>query len=274
MIAWILGAVAISAITYLWVIGRRGAEAIVVEHYQLALDGLPAEMAGLKIMHLSDLHLYGQSSLSDKIIAQASELNPDLIALTGDSANTPQGVIAACQLLETLASRWPTYVVLGNSEHRLRDTDSLITQFRATGAKVLINETAPVTRQETRLCRIVGVDDPHTERDDLSAALAQVPEDEFVIVIAHSPDIALRSGIERVDLVLCGHTHGGQILFPGLGALYARSRLGRRFASGLHQVSGTTVFINRGLGTAKFTIRLGCPPQIAVLILGEGGCRH
>jgi hypothetical protein len=132
---------------------------------------------------------------------------------------------------------------------------------------VLANEHVALERGGHRLY-LAGVKDASYSRlDDLPGALRGIPDEAPVIVITHSPDLVLKPMADRAALILAGHTHGGQVVFPWLGPLYIPTRLGRRRMSGLIEVNGGRVFINRGLGEVFPPMRLNCPPQIALITL-------
>jgi hypothetical protein len=117
---------------------------------------------------------------------------------------------------------------------------------------------------------LVGVDDPRWHCDDLPAALAGVPDDAFKLLLAHSPDILPAAARHRVDLVLAGHTHGGQIRLPWLGPLVTRTRISRRYAWGLTTCGDTLCHTTSGAGCSFPPVRLDCPQEIVLLELVRG----
>jgi hypothetical protein len=130
--------------------------------------------------------------------------------------------------------------------------------WRATGARVLINQAQPLPGLPAW---IAGVDDPHRRRDDLTATLAGVPPGAFLVLLAHSPDIILRPPAARAGVIFCGHTHGGQVCLPGGWPPYRHARVPRRFASGLHRLQAGVLVVSRGVGVTRLPLRLFCPPQ-------------
>jgi len=115
---------------------------------------------------------------------------------------------------------------------------------------------------------LVGVEDCcYVGRDDLPGALRGVPEGAPVVIATHSPDIVFKPLAARASVILSGHTHGGQVVFPWIGPLYVPTKLGRRRMSGLLSVGGTVLYVNRGLGEISPPMRLNCPPEIALLTL-------
>ena len=156
--------------------------------------------------------------------------------------------------------------VLGNHDSWVSES-CVIQSLASQGVKVLLNEQAAVSRGGETLY-LAGVGDAsYAEQDDVGAALAGVPAGAAVILLSHTPDIARKPGAAQAALVLAGHTHGGQIVLPWIGPCYVPTRLGRRYASGLHRMDGQWVFVNRGLGEVFPPLRIGCPPEIALLTL-------
>ena len=147
-----------------------------------------------------------------------------------------------------------------NDARRLRQV------LAAAGVDVLTNEARPL--YGGRLS-IAGVDDPATRRDDLGHTLANVPDAACCVLLAHGPDIVLRAGADarRRGLILAGHTHGGQIRLPVVGALLTESAGPRRLAMGLHVVRGVPLVVWRGVGYSGLDLRIGCPPEVALLTL-------
>ncbi|MCS6884626.1 MAG: hypothetical protein NZ558_04290, partial [Blastocatellia bacterium] len=141
-------------------------------------------------------------------------------------------------------------------------------EWRAQGIRILRNSHERLERNGAAIY-LIGVDDPHLWMDDLKKALRGVPADACKILLAHSADIweeAVRSG---VDLILSGHTHGGQVRLPLLGALIANTRkIPRAYAAGLFDLTDhTQLFVNRGLGHSTLPLRFLCRPQVAIVTL-------
>ena len=263
--ALIVITLAVTAWWFRW-LAQQEARDLLVTRQRLACPGLPTSFNGLRVLHVTDLHLGSGHSLASTVRSEAERLDPDLIVLTGDLLGAHTAMERSERLLRGLAERWPTYVVLGNADVRAMRKRELVDRWQRTGATVLVNERAAMERNGDRIW-IVGVDDPHQGHDSLDLALRKMPPDQFTLLLAHSPDVALRARAREANLVLCGHTHGGQICFPGWEALYTRTRLPRQYASGLHRVNGATLLISRGAGSTRLGMRLHCPPEINLLTL-------
>jgi hypothetical protein len=228
---------------------------------------LPATFHDFKVLHLTDLHIGALASGAEHVLA-ATQLRPDLIAITGDLVERGGYAPVCAELLARLHAPCGVLCVMGNHDNRAtyRDDDAppLAELLPRVGVQVLQNQAVPVERGDDQLW-VVGVDDPHRGRDDLELALASVPAHAAVLLLAHSPEVMRRPGSHRADLVLAGHYHGGQVRTPW-GPLFTRAdpRLGD--VRGLQRIDGTPVHMSAGLGST-IPFRLLCPPEMTMLHL-------
>jgi predicted MPP superfamily phosphohydrolase len=238
---------------------------LTIEHKRIKLDRLPPVFNGFRIVQLSDVH-HGPFSSREQIeraIETANRLQPDIIALTGDYISKERHYAAPCaEMLGKLKARFGVYAVLGNHDHWV-DAPLLTDLFRAEGITVLINEGMRF-EQNGETFWIAGVDDSMVGLEDISLALAGAREDEMKLLLAHNPIVLRRAVRASVDLVLSGHTHGGQVAIRGERSS-ARPR--KRALQGLWRQGNTQIYVNRGLGTVVLPIRYGCPPEISLLEL-------
>lgn len=238
----------------------------VVAVYQTGISrhrlNLPLRQA-LRIVQLSDMHLgpyIGWGSLQ-RWLALANAERPDVVVITGDIFDrwfrgNRQKVI---QQLATLQAPLGVYVVWGNHEYKLRlELLEFTEALEAVGIRVLLNDGVKL-REDVFLA---GVDDLRMGKPSLVAALRKQPREACTILLSHSPDILPYVPI-RVNLVLCGHTHGGQIRLPLLGALITSSRYGQRYAMGWVEAP-VKAYISRGLGVSTIPLRLNCPSELVV----------
>jgi hypothetical protein len=247
---------------------RPRPEQVQLSSLEIPIPGLPPEFEGYRILHLSDLHIGSSAAVADlgRRLAKAASLRADLTAFTGDLAETPSLADRAAEVLSALAAPDGVVAVLGNhdiwaGEKRVRGA------LEGRGVRVLVNQHTAISRGGASIY-LAGVNDAsYTGRDDLDAALAGIPAGAPVILLSHAPVIIRHPAIDRAALVLSGHTHGGQLVLPWIGALYVPSRLGRRYASGLHRIPSGWLFITRGLGEVFPPMRIACPPEIALLTL-------
>lgn len=239
-----------------------------IERLQLPVKNLGADLEGLKIVQLSDLHLYPHTQLDyiQDVVATARELQPDLVALTGDYvlANA-EAIFDLAPALTAINPRYGFFAVLGN--HDLWTNERIVQRgLEQAGIRLLKNEGLALGIGRDRLY-IAGVDDGWSGRPDLTQAMAQHPGDAPTLLLAHEPDLADRfASDERVSIQLSGHTHGGQVRLPGYGALVL-PRLGRKYDLGLYQVGAMWLYTNRGVGVIGPPIRLNCRPELTELTL-------
>jgi hypothetical protein len=239
----------------------------------IRVPGLPLGFDGWRVLHISDVHFRSSSRWPERIAALAAEAGPEVVVVTGDlMCCGRKGAEPSRRLLGLLAGRWPTWVVPGNSD-RPKGGEFLPELWAGSGASILLDRNERVGRGGSRVV-LAGVDDPHDGDPDLESALEGVGEREFVLLLAHSPEVMLCPGSERAHLVFCGHTHGGQIRAPWpIPALWTHSRLGRRFAEGAHRFGPATLIISRGAGTARVPLRLFCSPEVTLWTLRAGPAR-
>jgi predicted MPP superfamily phosphohydrolase len=238
---------------------------LTIEHKRILLNRMPKVFDGFRIVQLSDVH-HGPFSDREQIeraVETANRLQPDIIALTGDYISKERHYAAPCaEMLGKLKARFGVYAVLGNHDH-WTDAALLTDLFRAEGITVLINEGMRF-EQNGATFWLAGVDDSMVGLEDISLALAGAGEDEMKLLLAHNPIILRRAVRASVDLVLSGHTHGGQVAIRGERSS-ARPR--KRALQGLWRQGNTQIYVNRGLGTVVLPIRDGCPPEISLLEL-------
>jgi len=239
-----------------------------VERVAVALPDLPPPLAGFTIAHLSDLHLGPTVSIADvrHAVNIANALQPDLVALTGDFVYRSAEYAQACaQELASLEATQGVVACLGN--HDLWEDAPLIRrELTNVGISVLVNAGLSLAGGELW---VAGVDDVWSADPDLDAALNGAPADATIILLAHEPDYAdVVSEHGGVDLQLSGHSHGGQVRLPLIGAPVL-PYLGRRYPAGLYHIEELTLYTNRGVGTIYPPIRFNCRPEVTLITLTE-----
>lgn len=242
---------------------------ILTNHYRIPVPNLPPVFSGLRIVHLTDLH-YGPLvplPVIRHVVRRANALKADLIVCTGDYVHEMEAtaqIDAVWPLLAGLSARHGVYSVLGNHDH-WADTDQSLHWLRQTGQD-LRHQVKYIEREDARIW-LAGAGDLMEDHRDLDRILAGIPPSDCRIVLAHNPDSADTGYRSRVDLMLCGHTHGGQVVIPLIGPPVLPV-LNRNYTSGLRaSLDGTAVFIARGIGWAIYPVRCNCPPEIALLEL-------
>jgi uncharacterized protein len=256
--------------------GIMGSYTLLVEHYLVQLNryripvpNLPRQFHGLTMVHLTDLH-YGPlapTSFIRQIIGKANDLKKEVIVCTGDyvQADDNDGEInAVWPLLAELQAPLGVYSVLGNHDHW---ADSQRSAYWLERSGQDISQRAHCLERGGKRLWIAGGGDLWEDHRDFDDILKNVPPEDCRIVLAHNPDSADTSFSERIDLMICGHTHGGQVNLPFIGAPVLPVE-NKNYSHGLKASrKGTPVFISKGIGWAIFPVRFNCLPEIAVLEL-------
>lgn len=257
---------------------------LAVTELTVPLPRLPEALRGLTIGHISDFHLNGRRAprrIAERACQELRRRRPDLICVTGDIVNGTKHIDEGVAVLKDLQARLGVFVTLGNHDCDATMEDFLYSQPRdetaeqqwkdalaGTALTVLDNEWREV-RDRGQTIIIVGVGDVSAGRDDFAQALDDAPSGELRLLLSHSPDALDCPEAQQVDLLLAGHTHGGQVQLPGLGAAWAPVWRLRQRASGLMRLNSTVAFVTRGVG-AGLRARINCPPEVALLELVPG----
>jgi predicted MPP superfamily phosphohydrolase len=229
-----------------------------------------ARLAGRRAVHLTDLHLDRYQMRHDKTLRIVADLKPDWIFVTGDLLNVRSGLLPLFRFLAGL--RWiaPLYMTLGNHDHYsgvpVDEFASLADRHKIT---LLVNQTTTLPVNGGELA-IIGVDDPSLHR----ARLDQVPPphpDRFTLLLAHAPNVVqlLHDG-HHLDLILTGHSHGGQWRPPHMRPFWLPPGCGGK-VGGLYEVGRHRLYVNRGLGWSALPIRWNCPPEVLLIEWTDAG---
>lgn len=256
-----------------------------VEHVTIAFPGLPAGFDGTTVAVISDLHAgmrRGGTSGVKRVVEEVNALQPDIVVLLGDMVHRGRHASRYLPLLAELEAEEGIWAALGNHEHSFMwysgylgpssgpSVDEWRRLYAEAGIQLLVNEAIPVEKRGSRIW-LLGVDDAYSGYDHLPAALASVQKNDFCLAITHSPDLIDDPRIAEVDLVLAGHTHGGQVRLPVLGSLFAPCRNPRERAAGLLRSSGTTMYVTRGVGEGM-PIRFRSPREMPLITLRRESC--
>ncbi|GAB6067365.1 hypothetical protein JCM13664_06830 [Methylothermus subterraneus] len=248
--------------------GRRNARKIEVIKNEIRLPHLPAPFDGFSLLHLSDLHLDMSPDLPEALSAAVQGLDYDACVLTGDFRARTFGPWQPA--LDALAKvvpylKAPRYGVLGN-----HDTIYMVPGLEALGIRVLMNESVALSRGGAEIY-LSGIDDPHYYRaDNLEKALEGVPEEAVAILLSHSPEIYRNAAYAKFDLMLCGHTHGGQICLPGGIPIWRNADAPLKLCAGRWRYANLQGYTSRGCGVSVVDVRLNCPPEVTLHVLRRG----
>jgi predicted MPP superfamily phosphohydrolase len=238
----------------------------------VSIPGLDRRLDGLRIAQLSDLHV---GTLTPKAwgLAWSRAANrraPDLAVVTGDMVTSGSEYHEhVAEVVSALQAKCGVFVSMGNHDY-FGQGEPLITMLRDRGVRVLRNEGAVIERDGATLW-LAAIDDTWTRRDDLAQALRGRPAGAATVLLAHDPerfDDAAESGVE---LVLSGHTHGGQIAVPFISRAIGLANLAHRYRVGFYRRGRSTLYVHPGLGTTGPPLRLGVAPEVTILVLRSGG---
>ena len=252
---------------------RRNALAIELRQHDISISHLPQAFDGFTLLHLSDLHFGKKSDLVDRLVERVRSLHYDLCVLTGDYGNGDYGAGAfgpygaALSELKQLHPhlKGAVYAVLGN-----HDTIRMVPAMEAMGYRVLLNEYVKIQRQG-RTLYLAGIDDAHFYRlENYHRAAHDIPSDAVSILLSHTPEAYQHAAHAGFDLMLCGHTHGGQICLPGGIPIRTEADCPRRFARGPWRYHNMIGYTSTGAGTSIIDVRLNCPPEVTLHHLRRG----
>ncbi len=246
---------------------------IEITRHEIFIDDIPSEFDGYRLAFLTDTHVAGfvRRAFYREIVAQVNRFEPDLILLGGDFVTWNRHIpLMAEELLSDLKARDGMLAILGNHDY-WAGGDEVKAAMSAKGVRFIINSSTTIRRGSAEL-PVFGVDEVYRGEPDIEAAFARVNRSGPRIGVTHHPDLIDQLADRRIDLIVCGHTHGGQIRFPFFGAIVVPSRHEGRYASGFHRVGAALMYVSRGIGAVP-PIRILCRPEIATFILRQGSRR-
>jgi predicted MPP superfamily phosphohydrolase len=246
----------------------------------------------LKILHITDTHFEGDDGAKLEFLRRVALAGPyDFVFFTGDLIDCPRGLEGCFRMAEIVKGRLGSFAVLGGHDHyraifwkkrglpgtgpppppqyrRPNPVSELIRGLKERGVEVLQDKSRVVSLGGGRRVAVVGLVDAFVYQPQYEAAWKNVPDGLPTIVLAHSPDVLPEVARRRADLAFFGHTHGGQVRFPLVGALVTHTSLPRRLAWGTFAEGRTRFVVSNGLGASPSTAyRLLCPPEAVVVEL-------
>lgn len=242
--------------------GKRNAADVRVRRNTIRLGNLPPPFHGFTILHISDMHVDMNPGAMQRLTELLPDLSYDACVITGDFRAKTFGafdeMLAGLDRVRRHLSG-PVYGVLGN-----HDTIRMMPDLEDMGIRILLNESV---RLENGGCRIhlAGIDDAHYFRvDNIEKAAEGIPDDECSILLSHTPEIYQQAAHAGFDVLLGGHTHGGQICLPGAIPVTLESVLPRYMGSGPWSYQGMIGYTSVGVGSSIVAVRLNCPPEITL----------
>jgi predicted MPP superfamily phosphohydrolase len=242
--------------------GMRNAAKVELRHNRIVSPRLPHSFDGYTILQLSDLHVDMSEAAMRRMTALLDGLSYDLCVLTGDYRGQTYGPYEATlagmkKIRAALGGR--VLGVLGN-----HDTISLVPGLEEMGIEILLNESVTIERSGERI-HVAGIDDAHFYRvDNIEKAATAIPHDEFSILISHTPEIYRQAAHADFNVLLSGHTHGGQICLPGGVPITLDSVLPRSMGAGPWRHHDMLGYTSVGAGVCIVPVRFNCPPEITL----------
>ena len=247
---------------------RKNTERVTVRRSEMKFARLPDAFDGYTILHISDMHVEMSQGAMRCVSELVEGMQYDLCVLTGDyRADTFGPFDAALDGVARVRAHLkpPIYGVLGN-----HDTIQMVPALEAMGIRMLLNECETIARGDQRIY-LAGIDDAHFYRvDNIEKAASQIPNDAFSILLSHTPEVFRQAAHANFDLMLCGHTHGGQLCLPGSIPIKLEAALPRRFGAGPWQHQAMRGYTSVGAGSSVVPVRLNCPPEITLHCLRRG----
>jgi predicted MPP superfamily phosphohydrolase len=241
---------------------------IEVTRHEIFIDDLPSSFDGYRIAFLTDTHVAGfvRRQFYREILTQVARFDPDLVLLGGDFVTWHRDIpLMAEVLLTELSARDGVLAVLGNHDYWAGGA-AVRAAMEGKGVRFIINQSMRVRRGQDEL-PVVGIDEVYRGEPDVDATFTGVKGP--AIGVTHHPDMIDLLDGRRLDLLVCGHTHGGQIRFPFFGAVVVPSHHEQRYASGFHRVGGVLMYVSRGIGAIP-PLRILCRPEVATFVLRRG----
>lgn len=250
---------------------------ITVTEYTIKDAEIPENFSGYRILQISDLHNVEFGEDNEILLNQISRLHPDMIVITGDLIDSYHtNVDISLAFIREAVKIAPTYYVFGNHEVRIPESYTLLKDGMEKAGVVVLDQ--PVTlEKDSQTITLLGVADPSAMSSDSrfytqivgSILNAKMPEETvYSILLCHRPEVFDAFVENGIDLAFTGHTHGGQVRIPFIGAIFSPDQgLFPKYDSGLFTEKDTTMIISRGLGNSSFPFRVDCPPEIVVATL-------
>ncbi len=241
---------------------RRNALDIRVVENELPIVGLDPAFDGFTLLHLSDLHVDINEAFVPALIDRLSDIEYDVCVMTGDYRSKIYGPIEATvdgmRRIRAVLHE-PIYGVLGN-----HDSLALVTAFESMGMRMLMNEAVVLRRADAGVV-LVGIDDQHFYRlGSIAKALVGVASELPSILLSHAPEVYRQAAQAGFDVMLCGHTHGGQICLPGGYPVTVDAEVPRRMGRGAWRRRSMVGYTSPGAGTSIVDVRINCPPEITL----------
>ena len=251
---------------------------IKIKNLDLSFPNLPDAFDGYTILHLSDLHINKLGRLEKRTMELIGRREVDACVITGDVTANPRASDTFRRVCSAIKHNDNIYMVLGNSEHKpWVNTEILTEALTFPGLNMLINSSTTIQRENDKIS-VVGIDDAYSRLDNIKKAFEGIDANDFILFLTHCPSRTY-DGIQKgADLILSGHTHGGQIRFPFIGMLWTHMHSNKKLNDGLFMpedlkhvlktdAGSSILYVSRGIGTSRIHLRFLCTPEITYITL-------
>lgn len=241
---------------------------IKVSEYEIKDKKIPKTYNGFTIIQISDLHNNEFGIKEERLINIIKEQAPDIIVITGDLIDSRYTDVAiAMDFITSAVEIAPVYYVTGNHECRCNAYQSLKEQMESVGV-IICNNKAKEINKNGDVINLVGLDDQSLKDETLSHIMKNLTNENYTILLAHQPEYIKFYNKFNVDLVFCGHAHGGQIRLPLIGGLFAPNQgIFPKYTSGVYEMNGTKMVVSRGLGNRVAVPRIFNKPDVVKVVL-------
>ncbi|MGG0458696.1 metallophosphoesterase [Bacillus mycoides] len=251
---------------------------ISISEINITSSKIPSSFKGFKILQLSDLHNKKFGENQNVLIKKVKNLNPDIIVITGDLIDSKSyDAEISLQVIREIVTEYPVYFVTGNHEQWSGKYNSLEKELKKYNVTVLRNEHVSIQKDGQEI-NLLGIDDPeftsgnrdeeHIVKSEIRKAKDGINSDGFKVLLSHRPEFFEEYVDEKVDLVLSGHAHGGQVRLPFIGGLVAPNQgILPKYTAGLYEKQNTSMIVSRGLGNSIIPQRVFNRPEIVVVQL-------
>lgn len=235
---------------------------------------IPKSFDGIKIVQFSDTHLGFQYNLTQfkKLVKKINDLQPDLIFFTGDLMDEPNKYTKINQIvpiLKELKAPLGKYCIFGNHDHGGYGSELYRNIMETAHFTILLNEAKPIKLKDGSSIYLLGIDDAMLGKPDVALALKNTPINRFKILLSHAPDLAETASQYPIQWQLSGHSHGGQVKIPFVGALVTPP-FAQKYPEGLYTLgknNSLSLYVNRGIGTTRLPFRFMAIPELTVFTL-------
>jgi predicted MPP superfamily phosphohydrolase len=244
---------------------------IKVNYQKIFDEELASALEGIRVIHLSDLHIKRIGVREKKLLKIIKYVDPHIIFISGDFISGNKGIRPCIEVMKYMANGRTVIAVLGNSDHTYkhhrRNTFLLVKCLKRAGVTLLRNESARIAikigEKYPRELFVLGLDDNYLRYDDIFKAKTNLPKKGPKILVVHCPNIIEKIDTADINLILTGHSHGGQIVIPFIGPVYSNpsEHSRKRYYSGLYEEE-TKMYVNRGIGTSLVPFRIFCRPEV------------